>query len=54
MMLNADFCYKIGPLARRRTEWLGQDKVTGSGTRQYCQEVKEYQAIPAKNQNLGM
>lgn len=54
MMLNADFCYKTGPLARRRTEWLGQDKGPGSVTRQYCQEVKQCQAIPAKNKNLGM
>lgn len=54
-MLNTDFCYKISSPARRKPEWLRQNnKVTGSVTRQYCQEVRRYQAMPAKNKNLGM
>lgn len=55
MMLNTDFCSKISSPAKQKTEWLWQNnKVTGSVTRQYCQEVKQYQPVPAENNNLGM
>lgn len=54
MMLNTDFCSKASSPARQKTEWLWQNnKVTGSVTRHYCQEVRQYQPVPDEH-NLGM